>query len=264
MVSEPKVYGSGIVSRLNADGSLDDSFLEGTYTVTFTSCGGWCRPSYSITAAEAGGDWLIKGDIGSVNGIPAPGLGSLLINGGSPPVTIDPASTQVRETNGPVNLTLVRTGNNSDPYTVNWATDGGTALPGVDFLAASGTVTFAPNQSDHAISLQLLDNQKLDGDRSARLRLTTLDGTVLPSVTFFISNDDLGFVPGGSYAFPDARFVMNITGYRPGTSVQIERSTDLRTWEYWRDWITTPNSKIIDYETPTASGTRWFYRLVAY
>ena len=102
----------------------------------------------------------------------------------------------------------------------------------------------------------------MDGDRSARLRLTTLDGTVLPSVTFFISNDDFGFVPGGSYAFPDGRFVMNITGYRPGTSVQIERSTDLRYWEYWRGW-TTPDSLIIDDDSSTSGIKQQFYRLIS-
>ena len=56
---------------------------------------------------------------------------------------------------------------------------------------------------------------------------------------------------------------MNITGYRPGTSVQIERSTDLRSWEYWRDW-TTPDSQIIDYDSLTENGARRFYRLVGY
>jgi hypothetical protein len=262
VVSEQNVSGgSGIVSRLNPDGSLDDSFLSGTYTATLQG-DGW-GATYSIVP-EVSGDLLIKGDIAVVNGIPAPRLARLLVNGGSPPVTIDPASVQVLETNGLVNITLVRTGNTSDAYTVNWATEGGTALPGVDFVAGSGTITFAPNQSDQSISLQLLDNQTLESDRTVRLRLTTLDGTVLPSVTFFILNDDLGFVPGGSYAFPSGRFLINPTGYRNGGTVQVERSTDLRTWEYWRDWITTPNSKIIDYETPTASGTRWFYRLVAY
>src|SRR5262245_46799473 len=113
LVSEQKAFGgpgidSGIVSRLNSDGSVDDSFLGGTYTVTFQASGSWFSPTYSITA-ESGGDLLIKGDIATVNGTPATAqLGRLLINEGSLPATVDPASAQVRETNGFVNVTLVR------------------------------------------------------------------------------------------------------------------------------------------------------------
>lgn len=254
-------FDAAMVSRLNADGSLDESFGAGTYTVTFVPSGTWDPSTYSITV-EPGGDLLLKGDIGSVNGMPGAGLGRLLINGGSPPVSIDPASTLVLETNGFVNVTLVRSGNTSSAYTINWATDGGAALPGVDFLEASGTVTFASGESDHTISLQLLDNQKLDGERTVRLRLTTPDGTVLPSVTFVISNDDLGFVPGLSYAFPHGRFLMNITGNRARGNVLIQRSTDPR---YWEDWM-MPGSQtqIIDNDYLVQDGPRMFYRLVGY
>ncbi len=258
VVSEQKPTGSGIVSRLNADGSFDDSFLPGTYTATLSG-EGW-GATYSIVP-EVSGDLLIRGDIAAVNGISAVRLGRLLLNGGSPPVVIDPGSAEIRETNGLVTLTLVRTGNNSEAYTVNWATDRGTALPGVDFLAASGTVTFAPGESTHAISLQLLDNQELDADRTVRLSLTARDGAVLPSVTFIIVNDEIGFLPGGSYAFPNGRFLMNITGTRTRANINLQRSTDMQYWEDWR----AAESQIIDSESFSQYGApRMFYRLIEY
>jgi len=130
------------------------------------------------------------------------------------------------------------------------------ALPGVDFLITNGIVTFAAGESIHAISLQLLDNQQLDDDRTVRLRLTALDGRVLRSVIFAISNDDFGFLPEGSYAFSNGR----LTGYRTQISFRIQRSTDLL---YWEDWTTPPSAaQIVDYEASTESGRRQFYRLV--
>lgn len=245
---------SGIVSRLNADGTLDDSFLAGTVTVTFMTDGGWGPPTYTITP-DSGGDLLISGDIVTVNGTPIGGLGRLLLNEAPPPVTVDPGSAQLLETNAIVNLTVVRTGPTSGPYTVNWATENGTALAGLDFQHASGTVLFAPGQSTQPIPLQLLDNQRFDGFRTLRLRLTTPEGTVLPTATVTIANDDLGFA--ASHAFANGRYLINLTGQRSGTTYRLQRSTDLL---YWEEWTTTRIPQVID--DPFVGGPRQFYRLV--
>src|SRR4029079_7192511 len=147
-------------------------------------------------------------------------------------------------TNGLVTVQLVRTGDTSVPFTVNWATDGGTARAGADYEPASGCVTFGIDESEKTIALRLLDNTELDDNHSVKLGLTTPAGSSLPAVSFNTQNDDLGFVPGDSYSFPNGRFIMNVTGFRHRANVRIQRSTDLRQWE---DWTTLGNdSQVMD------------------
>ncbi len=42
------------------------------------------------------------------------------------------------------------------PVTVNFATANGTALAGSDYVATSGTVTFAPGQTEASVSVTLI------------------------------------------------------------------------------------------------------------
>ncbi|MSU64499.1 MAG: hypothetical protein EXS31_19275, partial [Pedosphaera sp.] len=219
--------------------------------------GGW-GSSYSLTP-EPSGNLLVKGDVLAVNGQHGSGLLRLRMDVPTPRIEVDASSAYVIETNGLVSVKLVRTGDVSAPFTVNWATDGGTAQPGVDFVATSGSVTFGAGESDHSISLRLLDNAFPDGDRTVRLRVTLPNGESLPAASFTILNDDLGFVPGGSYAFPNGRFLMNVTGNFTRTNVRIEASTDLREW--W-EWMQMPlDSQVINRDA--SSGMQLFYRLVS-
>jgi hypothetical protein len=126
-------------------------------------------------------------------------------------------------------------------------------------VAASGSVTFGVGESDHAISLRLLDNASPDGDRTVRLRMTLPNGASLPAASFTILNDDLGFVPGGSFAFPNGRFLMNVTGNFTRTNVRIEISSDLHGWG---EWGQMPNdSQVINFDA--SSDKQLFYRLVS-
>jgi hypothetical protein len=161
------------------------------------------------------------------------------------------SSATVVETNGLVNITLVRTGDVSAPFTMNWVTDGGTAQPGLDFVAAGGSVPFGVGEYDHSISLRLLDNALPDGDRTVRLRVTLPNGASLPAASFTILNDDL--------AFPNGRFLMNVTGNFTRTNVRIEISSDLLGWGEWEQM---PNdSQVINFDG--SSDKQLFYRLVS-
>ena len=99
----------------------------------------------------------------------------------------------------------------------------------------------------------------LDGDRSVRLRVTLPNGALLPATSFTILNDDLGFVPGGSFAFPNGRFLMNVTGNFTRTNVRIEISSDLLGWGEWQQM---PNDlQVINLDAP--NDKQLFYRLVS-
>ena len=98
----------------------------------------------------------------------------------------------------------------------------------------------------------------LDGDRTVRLRVTLPNGASLPAASFRILNDDLGFVPGGSFAFPNRRFLMNVTGNFTRTNVRIEISSDLIGWG---EWGQMPNDSQVIFDA--FSDKQLFYRLVS-
>lgn len=58
-------------------------------------------------------------------------------------VQFSAAATQVQEDQGPLVITVTRTGGSSGPLTVNFATSNGSATAGSDYTATSGQVTFA-------------------------------------------------------------------------------------------------------------------------
>jgi hypothetical protein len=50
------------------------------------------------------------------------------------------------------------------PVTVDFATQDGTAIAGQDYLAASGTLTFAPGKTSKTITVQVIGNDVVEGD----------------------------------------------------------------------------------------------------
>jgi parallel beta-helix repeat protein len=63
--------------------------------------------------------------------------------------------------NGTVTVTVNRNIGSLGTVTVNYATAGGTAVPGVDYIPASGTLTFAPGQTTQTFKITTLPTFKL-------------------------------------------------------------------------------------------------------
>src|SRR5262249_32391146 len=64
------------------------------------------------------------------------------------------------------------------PVTVNYATGGGTATPGDDYAASSGTVTFQPGQTLQNIQIAVNGDRVLETDETIQVNLTTPDSNV--------------------------------------------------------------------------------------
>jgi hypothetical protein len=246
-----------VITRLESDGNIDNSFLAGTYDVLLTDT--WFS-SFSVTP-ESTGNWLLQGDFSAVNGQPRPGLARLLLNESGPRVVLDETAPNPAETNGNVRIRLVRTGDNTAPFTVNWTTDGGTARAGVDYITASGTVTFPANEAEQEIVLALLDNGQIDDDRTVRLRLTTPAGASLPPVDVAIAENDLGFVADRVRAFANGRFLLTVNGHRTHPNVRVQRSNDLQQWEDF--WWPFNDSQFLDLDATGQPHGRRYYRIVA-
>ena len=67
----------------------------------------------------------------------------------------------------------------SAPVTVDWATADGTAKAGEDYTAASGTLVFAPGETEKTVAVAVLDDAHDEGEESFVLRLSNAAGAEL-------------------------------------------------------------------------------------
>ena len=80
----------------------------------------------------------------------------------------------------------------SEPVTVAYATAGGTATGGTDFTAASGTLTFAPGETEKTVSVATTDDSDEEQDETFTLTLSdpTNAGLGTATATGTIEDDD--------------------------------------------------------------------------
>ena len=60
----------------------------------------------------------------------------------------------------------------ADPVTVNFATANGTALSGSDYVAGSGTVTFAPGETEKFVTVSVIDDTTVESTETLLLNLS--------------------------------------------------------------------------------------------
>lgn len=158
--------------------------LPGTYTVEFVPPEG-----YSITAADQDADDIdsdpdpSSGRTGAItlaaddnNQTVDAGLIAYLA---PPPPGVSVADAYVVEGNsGTTLLTFVVVLNRPAPgtVTVQYATNGTTALPGSDYQAAAGTLTFAPGETSKAVTVVVYGDTAIEPDDTLQLLLTSVAG----------------------------------------------------------------------------------------
>lgn len=98
-------------------------------------------------------------------------------------------SVLVNESDGSVNLDVVRSGNTSDAVSVDYATGNGTALAGSDFTATSGTLNFASGETSKTINVSIASDPE-EYSENFFVRLRSL------SSGFFTSPDALVTIQG--------------------------------------------------------------------
>ena len=72
----------------------------------------------------------------------------------------------VREDAGQVTLNVRRVGSATGPASVDYFTTNGTAQAGSDFVAASGTITFADGETNQSVVITLLNDTQWEGDET--------------------------------------------------------------------------------------------------
>jgi hypothetical protein len=108
-----------------------------------------------------------------------------------PPVVVN--SPSVVDGSGgaatPVSFTLERTGSLSGSLTVNWTTADDTAVAGTDYVAASGTVTFADGQAMQTVQVTTLDTNVPKPNIDFKLIATPAGGPSFTGVATILNDD---------------------------------------------------------------------------
>jgi hypothetical protein len=83
----------------------------------------------------------------------------------------------IDETASTVDLAVARSGNTAGAVSVDWATGGGTADPGQDYVAGAGTIVWDDGDGDDKIiSITILDDAATEGGESFAVTLSNLVG----------------------------------------------------------------------------------------
>ena len=96
-----------------------------------------------------------------------------VVDDDGPRVQFSASSYQVDETGGSVDLTVTRSGSTDGAVSVDWATGGGSASPGQDYVAGSGTFDWADlDGEDKTITITVLDDTATEGGESFQVTLS--------------------------------------------------------------------------------------------
>ena len=160
--------------------------------------------------------------------------GALTFNGG--------ASTS--EANTPASVQVVRVGGNLGTVTVDYATQSGTATAPSDFVAQTGTLTFADGEVSKAIQIPIVNDSTFEGPETFSVVLSHPTGGATlgaqTSATVTIIEDDPpptlsiadGHLAEGSSGVANMEFVVTLSPVSPATTVVSY---------YTLGWTATPN-----------------------
>jgi uncharacterized repeat protein (TIGR01451 family) len=87
-------------------------------------------------------------------------------------IQLESSSASVPENAGSVTLTVDRLTGTQGAVSINYATSNGTGVAGVNYVATSGTVTFADGQSTATITVPVIDDMVINGDHTFFLTLS--------------------------------------------------------------------------------------------
>ena len=175
-------FGSGFVSTLDTNNRSDVYLRDvnaGTTTLLSANLGG-------TAAANNGGDYPVISADGrftffessATDMVPNTIFGINIFgvaNQGR--VQFDLTGVTVSETDATATFGITRTGNTSGALTVQYATSNGSAKPGVDYSAATGSVVFADGETTKNIVVQLIDDTTDEFNETVLLTLSDFNAT---------------------------------------------------------------------------------------
>jgi hypothetical protein len=133
------------------------------------------------------------------------------------------AAYSASETKASVTITVKRAGGAASGVSVDYATSDGTALAGVDYTAASGTLTFAAGQTSATFSVPLFNNPAPEPDETVNLTLANPGGggalgTPAAAVLTILADSPLLQFSAATYSVGEKGKQATITVLRSGST----------------------------------------------
>jgi hypothetical protein len=114
-------------------------------------------------------------------------------------VQLSPANSTVNENAGTATITVTRTGGTEGSVTVLAAATAGTATAGVDFVATTTAVTFAPGETSKTFTVQILDDGRSEANETVTITLSNATGGAVVGPTgtgtLTITDNDAALTP---------------------------------------------------------------------
>jgi hypothetical protein len=183
-VSGTLTFGAGVLSQTFTVPVLNNTIVDGKRTVNLA------------LSAPGGGAQL---------GSRAAAVITIVDDDIAGQVQFSAAAYSVKENAGSATITVTRSGGAASAVSVDYATNDASAVAGTDYSATSGTLTFGAGVKSQTISVPILDNASVQGNRSLLLTLSNPGGGAKlgPQVkaTLTIVDDETGFIfSAGAYS----------------------------------------------------------------
>lgn len=168
-----------LLRRILPDGSVDPTFTGNA------SWDGWSiPPSWNVATTAPDGSIYGGGFFNRVNGEEPVKFVRFAGDAVANSLLLDATSVTVVENQGTFYLSVSRLGDGLGPASVDFTSVSGSALAGTDFVATSGTLTWASGETGPKFfPLALLDNALVDGDKTFTVALSGATGAALAGPT---------------------------------------------------------------------------------
>jgi hypothetical protein len=142
--------------------------------------------------------------------------------GNAAQVAFSSPTYDVYEDEGTATVDVLRTGDINTTVTVQYATSNGTATAPTDYAVTSGTLTFAPGQTDLAIQVPLANDPAQDGNETVNLTLSGATGAdiVSPNPATLTLHDPAPAAPESNVFFEYSEYDVSDT----------DSSVDITVW----------------------------------
>ena len=177
---------SGLLIRLNADGSLDSSFDSGLFHGPDRGDGvrRLVQGPIHALAFQSDGSIIAGGALSELNGWLPAGMARLRSQTrGVQAIDFAAAEFAGGEAAGSAQIQLRRLGDVTRGATVRLATSAGTASQGADFPSFSMTVNFAAFETNRTVSIPLINDTQFEMDETVKLALAPENSDVLVGAT---------------------------------------------------------------------------------
>ena len=273
--SDDETSGASVVEvTLNAQSistvTVDYATSDGTATVgsdytaasgTLTFTPGETKQTFTVPLLD---DLLDEADesvvltlsnpVNATLGSPNPATLFILDDDAPPTVQFSAAEYAVGESDGATTITVNLSSPSGQQVKVDYATSDGTATAGSDYTAASGTLTFAPGETNKTFAVTALDDALVEADETVILTLSNAVNAALgipnPATLTILDDDTLPTVQ-----FAQAEFFEDEDKDKAVITVTLSRAYDLQVTV---DFATSDGTATAGEDYTAASGTLTF------